>query len=112
MYKFKNLFIDVENSTVNFEPEKAVYAYASRKDIGWIYYGGTNNTERVKRAAININATGNAAYMRGAGLSSENISVFEQVTKIKIFSEPACVQGFWIYSLPADTTILIYGVII
>lgn len=112
MYKFKTLFIDVENSTVNFESEKAVYAYASRKDIGWIYYGGTNNTERVKRAAININATGNAAYMRGAGLSSENISVFEQVTKMKIFSEPACVQGFWIYSLPADTTILIYGVII
>lgn len=109
MYKFKNLFLVVENLTKNFESYKSINAYAMRTSIGWIYYGGMNNAERVKKATININATGNAAYMRGAGLSSENSSVFEQVTEMKIFSEPAFVQGFWIYSLPVDTTILIYG---
>ena len=113
IYKYKNLFIVVENSTVNFEFDKAINGWASRTLIGWVYYGGTSDMSaknRVKKAVINIKATGNAAYMCGAGLSSENSSVFEQITEMKIFSEPAYAQGFWIYSLPADTTILIYGV--
>lgn len=110
IYKFKNLFLVVENSTVNFTVNKAINGYASRTQLGWVYYGGTSATSIVKKAVINIKATGNAAYMCGAGLSSENSSVFEQITEMKIFSEPAYAQGFWIYSLPADTTILIYGV--
>lgn len=110
-YAFKNLFIDIENLDTTFGVWSAIHFYVGNRALGALYYGGVGVAANTNRSAINADVQGNAVNAYAMAVSSENSSTKLQFRKTEVISGTSAVlDGVRILSLPAGTTVLIYGV--
>ena len=110
-YAFKNLFIDIENLDTTFGVWSAIHFYVGNRALSALYYGGVGVAVNTNRSAVNADVQGNAVNAYAMAVSSEDSSTKLQFLKTKIISGTSAVlDGVRILSLPAGTTVLIYGV--
>ena len=112
-YAFKNFSIDIENSDATFDVWAHIYFYIGNRASStlYLYYGGVGAAVNSKKSAVNADVQGNAVNAYAMALTSENTATKLQFRKKEIISGTSVVLGgVRIRSLPADTTVLIYGV--
>lgn len=110
-YAFKNLFIDIENSDATFGAWASIHFYGGNRALGPLYYGGLGVGANSNRSAVNADVQGNAVNAYAMALTTENTATKLQFRKTEIISGTSVVlDGIKITNLPADTTVLIYGV--
>lgn len=112
-YAFKNFSIDIENSDTTFDVWAHIYFYVGNRTSStlYLYYGGVGAAVNSKKSAVNADVQGNAVNAYAMALTSENTATKLQFRKKEIISGTSVVLGgVRIRSLPADTTVLIYGV--
>ena len=110
-YAFKNLFIDIENSDATFGAWASIHFYGGNRALGPLYYGGLGVGANSNRSAVNADVQGNAVNAYAMALTTENTATKLQFRKKEIISGTSVVlDGVRILSLPAGTTVLIYGV--
>ena len=109
-YAFKHIFVNFENLNTKLDGWAHAYWYMGGKQAGFLYYGGVGVGATPNRSTLNIDVQGNAINAYAAVLSSEDTATKLQFRKTEIISETNPVlDGIRINSLPADTTVLIYG---
>ena len=112
-YAFKNFSVDIENSDTTFDVWAHIYFYVGNRASStlYLYYGGVGAAVNSKKSAVNADVQGNAVNAYAMALTSENTATKLQFRKKEIISGTSVVlSGVRIRSLPADTTVLIYGV--
>ena len=112
-YAFKNFSIDIVNSDTTFDVWAHIYFYVGNRASStlYLYYGGVGAAVNSKKSAVNADVQGNAVNAYAMALTSENTATKLQFRKKEIISGTSVVLGgVRIRSLPADTTVLIYGV--
>lgn len=110
-YAFKNLSVNIENSDTQFDIWSVFHFYVGNRALPVLYYGGLNEKERSKWSQVNADVQGNAVNAYAMTFSSEDYSISLRFSKKAITSDTSTVlSGVRIHNLPADTTVLIYGV--
>lgn len=109
-YAFKHLSVDIQNPNIQLGLWCASHFYIGNTRLPVLYYGGMHENERSYWAQMNADVQGNVANAYAMTLTSENYSKSLSFTKKIIMSDTSAVlNGIVIVSLPADTTVLIYG---
>ena len=110
-YAFKHIFVNFENSNTTLGVWDPIHFYVGNLPTDAIYYGGLGLGVQTNKSQVNADMQGNAVNIYGMALTSENTATKFQFRKREILSETNPVlDGIRIHSLPADTTVLIYGV--
>ena len=110
-YAFKNLSVNIENSDTQFDIWSVFHFYVGNRALSVLYYGGLNDKERSKQSQVSADVQGNAVNAYAMTFSSEDYSISLRFSKKAITSDTSTVlSGVRIHDLPADTTVLIYGV--
>lgn len=110
-YAFNHLSVGIENSDIKFDIWAVFHFYVGNSRLPVLYYGGISNSTLSNGVQVNADVQGNAVNAYSMLLSSENYSRNLTFTKKEIISGTSAVlNGIMIRSLPADTTVLIYGV--
>ena len=106
-----HISVNIENSGTTLGLWCSFIFHVGNRSLPVLYYGGLNEKERSKRSQVNADVQGNAANAYAMTFSSEDYSISLRFTKKIIMSDTSAVlNGIVIVSLPADTTVLIYGV--
>lgn len=109
-YAFKHIFVNIENSGTKLGVWDAIHFYIGNLPTDALYYGGLGQGVQTNKSQVNADMQGNAVNIYAMALSSENTATKLQFRKKEILSETNPVlDGIRIHSLPADTTVLIYG---
>lgn len=109
-YAFKNIFINFENSNTTLGVWDPIHFYVGNRPTDAIYYGGLGLGVQTNKSQVNADMQGNAVNIYAMALSAENNATKLQFRKREIISGTSAVlDGIKIHSLPADTTVLIYG---
>lgn len=109
-YAFNHLSVGIENSNTTLGVWDPMHFYAGGSGLGVIYYGGLGQGVQANKSQVNADMQGNAVNTYAMALTSENTATKLQFRKREIISETNPVlDGIRIQSLPADTTVLIYG---
>lgn len=109
-YAFKHIFVNFENSNTMLGVWDPIHFYVGNRPTDAIYYGGVGQGVQTNKSQVNADMQGNAVNIYAMALTSENTATKLQFRKREIISETNPVlDGIRINSLPADTTVLIYG---
>lgn len=110
-YSFNHLSVGIENSDIKFDIWAVFHFYVGNRRLPVLYYGGISDSTLSNGVQVNADVQGNAVNAYSMLLSAENYSRNLTFTKKEIISGTSAVlNGIMIRSLPADTTVLIYGV--